>query len=95
MLTVARKERLLEAFRCAGGRGLTATEIASAAGGEWGRLRFKELQEEGYRFVEIPSKRRPGTIFRWVLAFEPPVAGDEVGQESLFTPAPDNAIGGE
>ncbi len=96
-LTVARKERLLEAFRRAGRRGLTAAEMASH-GGDWSRLRLSELRDEGYVFVEIPSKRRPGTTFRWILTAEPTVVPDDDAQASLFAapaPAPDSAIGGE
>ncbi len=96
-LTVARKERLLEAFRRAGRRGLTAAEMAANAG-EWSRLRLRELRDDGYVFVEVPSKRRPGTTFRWILTAEPTVPADDDAQESLFAapaPPPDSAIGGE
>ncbi len=93
MLTVARKERLLEAFRDAGLRGLTADEMRAQTGEFW-RLRLSELRDEGYVFSELPSRVRPGTTFRWVLAFEPPTVGadESATQEPLF-PAPGSAIG--
>lgn len=97
MLTVARKERLLEAFRAAGRRGLTAAEMSSH-GGDWSRLRLKELQAEGYVFGEIESTRRPGTTFRWILISEPAVPAGDDAQAPLFDPAapaaPDSAIEG-
>ncbi len=95
MLTVARKERLLQAFREAGLRGLTADEMRSSTGEFW-RLRLSELRADGYQFCEHPSRVRPGTTFRWVLVSEPPTGGgDSATQEPLFSPTPDSAIGGE
>ena len=79
MLTVTRKQQLLEAFRAAGRRGLTASEMQAEVGVMW-RLRLRELKLDGCIFCEYRS-RRGGTLpFRWSLVLEPappPVAGDE------------------
>ncbi len=95
MLTVVtRKDQLLEAFRSAGLRGLTAAEMEAAVGAFW-RLRLGELKADGYVFCEHSGRR--GRTFRWVLALEPspaPVAGDD----ALFVPPPPppaDAIWGE
>lgn len=77
MLTLTRKEQLLEAFRDAGRRGLTAAEMEAVVGKMW-RLRLRELGADGCFFCETPSKQRRGTTFRWALVSEHvPVAEDD------------------
>lgn len=97
MLTVTRKQQLLEAFRTAGRRGLTAKEMQQVVGVMW-RLRLGELRDDGCVFSEVPSQLHLGKTFRWVLVLEP--RPDDDGSdvdERLFDPPPTprNAIGGD
>jgi len=85
VLTVTRKQQLVESFRAAGLRGLTGSEMARLVGAFW-RLRLRELRDDGYVFLEHDSRIRPGRIFRWVLVTEP--APDAIGDDALFVPAP-------
>lgn len=96
MLTMTRKQQLLEAFREAGARGLTAREMQALVGAFW-KLRLRELRNDGCLFCEHRSRRSSGQIFRWQLVLEPvpPPAADE---PRLFEPPPSpprNAIAGE
>jgi hypothetical protein len=100
VLTVTRKQQLLEAFRTAGRRGLTAREMQREVGVMW-RLRLGELRSDGYTFCDVPSRLQPGKTFRWVLVLEPRPDGDsdDVDDiERLLDPPPSppgNAIGGD
>lgn len=83
MLTLTRKQQLLEAFREAGRRGLTGAEMAGVVGEMW-RLRLRELQADGVLLLEHPSRTRPGTIFRWSLVSEHALAPGDDGHLALF-----------
>lgn len=98
MLTVTRKQQLLEEFRTAGLRGLTADEMHRLVGGFW-KLRVSELREDGCVFLEHQSRRRGAGTFRWVLVLEPtPDVVDADEDARLLDPPatpPGNAIHGE
>lgn len=98
MLTVTRKEQLLDAFRTAGLRGLTAREMEVLVGAFW-KLRLRELRDDGCVFLEHRARfGRPGT-FRWVLVLEPAVDQAHDGVEDRLleppVPPPGNAIHGD
>lgn len=98
MLTMTRKQQLLDAFRTAGLRGLTGREMETVVGAFW-KLRLRELRDDGCVFLEHRARfGRPGT-FRWVLVREPAAAGpgDDVDDRLLDPPPapPGNAIHGE
>ncbi len=96
-----RKQQLLEAFRDAGRRGLTGLEMQGIVGAFW-RLRLRELCQDGYVFLEHPSRvrRGDGTVptFRWSLVTEPAPEQQEPAEAPLLEPAPPppgNAIFGD
>lgn len=77
---MTRKEQLLQAFRDADRRGLTAAEMAAVVGSTW-RLRLRELAADGCHFREERSRFTRARVFRWTLLWEPPPARDDQAED--------------